>query len=782
MKARSALLCLCLVISLTTLISHKRVSIEDDLFAKMNAYFSENVSFGLYVHTDKNIYVPGEIIWLKAYLTGDTTLQNEVLYVRLVDQNNQPVMKKEFAMYDVRAHGNITLPDDLTEGKYRLYAYTDKMINFSPREVFNREITVVDNSSIALEATAFLADTAALSQGKDVDVVCKLTRDGVSIADAKCNYVLLDSANNVLFEGKTNTNNIGGAMFNLPAKHLKADAPLTLNILFNKGKTESRLSYVLPKRSEYFHLSYNINGQGCIAGVPCRINFDVTDLNGEPANAKLTLLQNNAIKQNVTAVKGKGALQLNAQAANTYTLLVQQQDQKQLFPLKIDVNPAGYTLNVMQKDGGRVAIINKRNSPDELAIILRSERDILWSRMLNFEGQDSLVVAIPAVNTNSQLLSLALFNTQSKLVAEQIIANSSNVLNMQVTKVDKDGKSFMAIKLATANQDKSLPGNLSVAVVAKQVIDTNSYRSINPASARPNTLHSWNDILSYNPRGSISTYSNTSGVWGVVHHKKNKPIKIKNIFLKNSEGLQIIKLDRNGRFSIPAEMLITTHDGSNNLFLESRIKYDYTIEVKDYAGAFDKKVIGGFYNLMQPNTISYAAAEKPLAGLKDVIALKVVNVTAVKTMDRMERIAKAKADYPIDCADYVCQFNWLNCLMHVPSPPEAVRPQIGVEYIYQGWPTTYWGCVKPLLKPREPLNKIVKNISVPLEFDKTNIDGFSTTVYWQPNIYTDEKGDAYVEVPITSTSIKDYRIVVEGITGEMKPLFATQTIKWKTNK
>ncbi|MBB5441397.1 hypothetical protein HDC92_005109, partial [Pedobacter sp. AK017] len=130
---------------------------SDQLKKRLSVYLAEHPMSNLYLHLDKNIYSPEETIWFKAYLLGDTATDNKVLYVRIADENKEVVLSGQFPMYDIRAHGsillytkgqderyesdahgelNVFMPRMLEEGKYTLYAYTDKMLSYGDTNVF----------------------------------------------------------------------------------------------------------------------------------------------------------------------------------------------------------------------------------------------------------------------------------------------------------------------------------------------------------------------------------------------------------------------------------------------------------------------------------------------------------------------------------------------------------------------------------------------------------------------------------------------------------------------
>ncbi len=99
-----------------------------------------------FLHTDKQEYMAGEIIWMKAYLVNATTLEPDTMstnfYVELIDTQDGIAEVMLFRLENGMAHGDIYLPDSLSEGNYQLRAYTDWMRNFGNEFFFTKDIYV----------------------------------------------------------------------------------------------------------------------------------------------------------------------------------------------------------------------------------------------------------------------------------------------------------------------------------------------------------------------------------------------------------------------------------------------------------------------------------------------------------------------------------------------------------------------------------------------------------------------------------------------------------------
>ncbi|SHM77857.1 MG2 domain-containing protein [Cyclobacterium lianum] len=107
----------------------------------------------VYLHHDRNFYRAGDVIWLKGYLVQASNRlpgnKSKIMYVALVDQQNQVVSKLMLDVAEGKANGDISIPEDLDEGRYFLRGYTNWMGNFDEQSVFSKEIYIWNWDSVA---------------------------------------------------------------------------------------------------------------------------------------------------------------------------------------------------------------------------------------------------------------------------------------------------------------------------------------------------------------------------------------------------------------------------------------------------------------------------------------------------------------------------------------------------------------------------------------------------------------------------------------------------------
>lgn len=108
--------------------------------------FSQGLSSeNIYLHTDKTLYLPGEILWFKPYVTHAITrepvFESAVIYVEVADKEGNIVLQTKVENKP-EANGSLYIPQGVQTGVYSLKAYTLKMKE--QRLFFTRNISIIN--------------------------------------------------------------------------------------------------------------------------------------------------------------------------------------------------------------------------------------------------------------------------------------------------------------------------------------------------------------------------------------------------------------------------------------------------------------------------------------------------------------------------------------------------------------------------------------------------------------------------------------------------------------
>lgn len=118
------------------------------LTEELDRYHSKHLQEKVFVHTDKDFYLAGEICWFKLY-DVDASLHrpldlSKVAYLEWLDKDNRPVLQAKIGLQKGHGDGSVYLPMTLHSGNYKLRAYTSWMKNYGIDGFFEKVITVVN--------------------------------------------------------------------------------------------------------------------------------------------------------------------------------------------------------------------------------------------------------------------------------------------------------------------------------------------------------------------------------------------------------------------------------------------------------------------------------------------------------------------------------------------------------------------------------------------------------------------------------------------------------------
>ncbi len=181
----------------------------EQMQAALKTFREKNMHVKVFLHADKSKVIPGETLWYSAYLTQDAfhsySQMSKVLHVDLINSNNSIVVSKTHKITNGTSAGEIIFPSSTPPGTYVLRAYTNWMRNFDNAFFFAREVEVVISSGqdttpkqketeklkFFPEGGRMISSTKGRIAFKAVDSNGEAVSDGVegNIVDSKGNVV-----------------------------------------------------------------------------------------------------------------------------------------------------------------------------------------------------------------------------------------------------------------------------------------------------------------------------------------------------------------------------------------------------------------------------------------------------------------------------------------------------------------------------------------------------------------------------------------------------------------
>lgn len=178
----------------------------DAITKPFDDYRSNHLQEKLFVHTDKDFYMAGEIIWFKVYATNAMFNQpfdfSKISYVEILSRENKPVLQAKVALNNGSGSGSFQFPYSVNTGRYILRAYTNWMKNAGAEFYFDKDITIVNalkKSDWPLPETTydvqFFPEGGNLVNGVRNKVAFKIVGNGKGIS---CRGAVLNRRNDTI--------------------------------------------------------------------------------------------------------------------------------------------------------------------------------------------------------------------------------------------------------------------------------------------------------------------------------------------------------------------------------------------------------------------------------------------------------------------------------------------------------------------------------------------------------------------------------------------------------
>ena len=117
-------------------------AIQDSIIKQLELYPQEKI----HLHVDRDMYVPGEKIWFKAYVTDAITHQSPTysryVYTELINSSDSVVYRVMVRRDNDMYHGHLFISDVIPEGEYTIRAHTRYMENMGDDYFFKKNIYI----------------------------------------------------------------------------------------------------------------------------------------------------------------------------------------------------------------------------------------------------------------------------------------------------------------------------------------------------------------------------------------------------------------------------------------------------------------------------------------------------------------------------------------------------------------------------------------------------------------------------------------------------------------
>jgi hypothetical protein len=345
---------------------------KDTVFADDDSYFGSLASNYLkkyrngtatdqvYIHTDRNCYIPGDTVWFEGYIrnrfTGGYGSESKVLYVLIFNSAGAKADSARFRIENGLAPGWLVIKPDVVPGRYHLVAFTESMQNSDPDYSFQTDLTV--RSALKNDLSLKLKlDKDSYRPGDTLVAAVRISdRNGSSFGSQKYRIALVSGGRPVSsLELTSAVNGEGISSFVIPDT-LKIGPYIVITVPGSKNREELSGTFPCNFENPFFEFRFLPEGGNLVSGLMQKIGFSATDAAGKPIKIK-GLLRNSEGQILDTLCSGKfGPGYFSCvPAKGMYVELTAGAGKEKIIPLP-EPQQRGYVLGVKQNATGTVYI------------------------------------------------------------------------------------------------------------------------------------------------------------------------------------------------------------------------------------------------------------------------------------------------------------------------------------------------------------------------------------------------------------------------------------------
>lgn len=440
-----------------------------------NAYPQEKV----YLHLDKPYYAAGDDIWFKAYVTiGQFNLLSglsKILYVDLINRHEQVAQSLRLPLIGGVTVGDFKLADSLSEGNYRIRAYTNWMRNFEEELFYDRTLPVGNALADQLAAsTTFSIQNS--SRQHEVDAHIQLADlAGAPLPGAEVRYDVLLEGRSVE-KGTTITDEQGGLEIQFVNKQPDRRTGGHIDLVISRsGMSTVRKRIPIQHTGAENSIQFFAEGGHLVAGAMSKVAFKALRPNGKSIEASGVV--RNAGGEDVAAFEtshaGMGHVLFHPVPGEQYTAAVTFADGSTLDAVLPAVEASGYALSV-NNDNDRAIYVQLHATQDLISgqtinMLLQRNGAVLYGSKIKVDKSQSLF-SIPREHLPTGVAQITLFDEGMVPILERSIfhINAPDLLPLAI--VPSRGAYGLREQVSLSLEAGSPADTMRIAVLSASVL------------------------------------------------------------------------------------------------------------------------------------------------------------------------------------------------------------------------------------------------------------------------------------------------------------------------
>ncbi len=455
----------------------------DNFVKKLDETTSKNAQEKVYLHLDKPYYAIGDDIWFKAYTvnakTGLPSTISGLLYVELINEKDSITKQLKLPMRSGITWGDFKLTDSLSEGNYRIRAYTQWMRNAGADFYFDKTIKI-GNSWANKVFTSSNNVVSTDNNLQKVTTTIKFTdKQNIPYASSQVTYEV--KLNNKTVErGKGQTNAQGEIIIETVNKQPEAlkSGHIVANITLPNKQVISK-DIPLKTTSKNIDVQFFPEGGKLVENLPNKIGLKAINSNGLGELVSGVIINNEGteISKFETNKLGMGSFFLNPIAEQIYKAnLVFADGSKKTVNLPT-ADKSGRVLSVSNIDSAKMSIkvylsedlLNK----EEYNLIAQHNGIVYFSTKVASSKQ-VVALTVPKDSLPSGIIQISLLSANFSPLNERVVFvnNLQDKIDIKPEnlKPSYGKRAKMDLSLATTNSNKPVQGSFSVAVTNSSTV------------------------------------------------------------------------------------------------------------------------------------------------------------------------------------------------------------------------------------------------------------------------------------------------------------------------
>ncbi len=392
----------------------------NQLTGNINEFYMEEAHDNLYVHTDREVYFPGDEMHVAMFNRDAASLRPSERSNRasliLIDGRGRELITTSFELSGGRSWGTVKLPANLSDGTYFLAAVPVSNNRVTAKKVYHKKLFVASPEPSFLLNYHF--DQPVYAGGETVKMELEAAQfAGRPLRRYEAHYEV-KSGGEVRADGRQRAGWDGEALleFTMPGE---GDGPVKLELLVEKRKEGKRFTIPVPRRSAVEEVTFFPEGGKVVPGTPQYVAYRVHDREGRGEKITAVLKAGEReVMQTSTLEDGTGIFRFTPEEGVSYVL---ETGDGNRYPLPEPVDK-GVALRVAEQSPVSMKVRTAHTGMDpetEVRMVLFRKGLIYWAAPGTLQQTEELTVSLK--RTPEGVARLVLFNREGEVLSERMV-------------------------------------------------------------------------------------------------------------------------------------------------------------------------------------------------------------------------------------------------------------------------------------------------------------------------------------------------------------------------